>query len=169
MHDMIEKFYREHRDSYVYRISRKAGGLENAEDIVQEAFCRLLKYQTFFEDKGEEALHPYFSRVLNRALQDFRTEDTRQGMALAEYGMDEEASNELMGYQKRILEEIKEDITSRKQEHKNILYMFFYLGYPPRDIVKALDVNYHMAKNVINRFKHEMREKYGNPEAAEIG
>lgn len=44
--------------------------------------------------------------------------------------------------------------------HKQVLYLYYLRDYKPQDICKVLDAKPKTVKQVVYRFKEEMREKY---------
>lgn len=157
----IEQFYRENYSSYVKRIARKAGGLENAEDIIQEAFYRALKYKDTFNLENKTDVEVWFNTIVRRALYDFKRIELKQGMtsaidsgeteAVERDGVDQVTADEIL----KILEE-KPNI-----EHRQVLYLALVRQYPPRDISQVLDMNTNTIKSIVDRFKTEMAERYG--------
>ena len=63
--DIIEEFYKENFDKLVVQLSRRAGSLENAEDIVQEAFLRALTYKDAYNPKLNQ-FSTWFNGILRR-------------------------------------------------------------------------------------------------------
>lgn len=159
----IEQFYRDNYNLYVKRLSRKAGSVENAEDIVQEAFCRALKYQDSFNPTGDsdKPFEIWFNTIVRRAMYDFSRIELKQGMTAAIDSGETEAV-EIDGVDQAMAEEILEAMkTKRKNEHTQVLYLALVKNYPPRDIVQVLDLGIHNVNTIISRFKTEMAEKYG--------
>lgn len=80
MREQIEQFYLANHDLYVKRLSRKAGSVQNAEDIVQEAFLRALFYADSYAAREDQDMEKWFNSILRRALVDFMRVETKQGM-----------------------------------------------------------------------------------------
>lgn len=160
MRSKIEQFYVEQYDNYVRKISRKAGGIEHAEDIVQEAFYRALKYADTYNPTDKE-ISVWFNTILRRAMYDHKRIELKQGMTAAiDSGETEAVEVDEVG--QRMADEIYEAILERKHdEHKQVLFLALIRNYPPRDIVEVLDVGIHNVNQIISRFKTEMGERYG--------
>tara|TARA_R100000687_G_C6439009_1_gene159536 strand:+ start:271 stop:783 length:513 start_codon:yes stop_codon:yes gene_type:complete len=161
MRDKIEAFYIEFYDLYVRRNARRAGSMENAEDVVMEAFCRALKYADSFEVDNGRDLETWFNTIVRRALYDFKRVETKQGMTAAIDSGETEAV-EIDGVDQAMAEEILKIIESKENtEHRNVLFLAFVRNYPPRDIVEVLDLGLHSVYQIIKRFRGEMNERYG--------
>lgn len=160
MRSKIEQFYIAEYDNLVRKLSRKAGGIEHAEDIVQEAFYRALKYSDAYNPM-ERPLETWFNTILRRAMYDHKRIELKQGMTAAIDSGETEAV-EIDGVKQRMADEIYEAIIERKHdEHKQVLFLALIRNYPPRDIVEVLDVGIHNVNQIISRFKTEMGERYG--------
>lgn len=163
--NIIEEFYRENFDKLVIQLSRRAGSIENAEDVVQEAFFRALKYQDSFNPRFNK-LSTWFNKILKRCLYDFKRVEMRQGMAILEEEPLAEEATDLDGYEQKFAAEIEEHIAKKANvAHKNVLYLYFVRGYPRRDIVKITDESVKNIEIITYRFKQEMRDRYGDPRA----
>lgn len=161
MRERIEQFYRDYYDLYVRRNSRRAGGIENAEDVVQEAFCRALKYADSFEVREDKHMETWFNTIVRRSLYDFKRIELKQGMTAATDSGESEAV-EISGVDQMMADEIVGFIEAKKNiDHKNVLYLSLLRNYPPRDIVEVLDLNLENVKRIVVRFKQEMAEHYG--------
>lgn len=161
MRERIEQFYKDYYDLYVRRNSRRAGGIENAEDIVQEAFCRALKYADSFEIREDKHMETWFNTIVRRSLYDFKRIELKQGMTAATDSGESEAI-EISGVDQMMADEIVEAIEGKKNlDHRNVLFLAFLRNYPPRDIVEVLDLNIRNVNTIVDRFKSEMGEKYG--------
>ena len=161
MRDRLEQFYIDNYDLYVKRNSRRAGGVENAEDVVQEAFCRALKYANTFEEDNGRDIETWFNTIVRRALYDFKRIELKQGMT-ASIDSGETEAVEISGVDQVMSDELMEAIESKKEpSHRNVLYLALVKQYPPRDIVEVLDLGIHNVNTIIARFKKEMGDKYG--------
>lgn len=161
MRDKIEAFYIEFYDLYVRRNARRAGSMENAEDVVQEAFCRALKYADSFEVDNGRDLETWFNTIVRRALYDFKRVETKQGMTAAIDSGETEAI-EIDGVDQAMAEEILKIIEEKKNvDHRNVLFLALIRNYPPRDIVEVLDLGIRNVNTIVDRFKQEMADRYG--------
>lgn len=165
MREAIEQLYRDNFEMYTKSLMGRAGGLANAEDIVQEAFYRALKYNDSY-DPARVDLNSWFSTILKRAMYDFKRAELKQGMATDKESR-EEPTVDTDGFEQKVAEDLLEEIEGRKPNHQNILHLFFIKNYAPRDITEVLNENISNVKKVLDRFKLEMQLKYQEGRHAE--
>ncbi len=154
MREQIEQLYVDNFDNYTRSLANRAGGIHNAEDIVQEAFTRALTYSNTYNGDLSQ-IQTWFDRILRRALYDFKRDELRQGMTLNMLDP-EEPVEEHPGISQATLDELEVEIGDRKESHKEILTLCFIKGYRPREIVEIIDDNIRNIYLVIDRFKKEM-------------
>jgi RNA polymerase sigma-70 factor, ECF subfamily len=149
----IEQHYVENRRKFVKRMTFKAGTPEDAEDVVQEAYTRAIKYQKSFDGTN---LDRWFSTILNNTLREFK--NIQKGYAAIEYEDEEEAVEYV--YPNRIMSEVYEMINKRPLLQKEILTLFFHHEYSAKDISNLLPYSYAQIHQVIQRFRNELKEIY---------
>lgn len=80
--EAIEEYYRENWDDLVRRNTRKCGNVQNAEDVVQEAFVRCLEgVDSFDAQRGD--ISRWIVRVLTNTFIDFRRQEKARGMGMS--------------------------------------------------------------------------------------
>lgn len=154
---ILEDYYKDYFDALVVRLSRKAGGIMNAEDIVQDAFHDALKYLDKFDPSA--SFDKWFTSILINSTRRFLNNERHYGMGLEfdedlhdGVGIDE--SFELRGI-------LSGELSSRKRPVRDLLYLHFMKELNPREISKVLDLDPHYIRVNIYRFKLGMKEKYG--------
>ena len=161
MVEIIEDFYREHFDQYVLRITRQAGSPENAEDIIQTAFERALRYQDSFNPDIND-FQTWFNKIVKRAVLDVKREEVRMGMVIES---EDAIKEEEVAFDPPDPEErqwIQDEINSVTNiNHRNILFLHFCRDYKPSEILKVVDESYHNINQVLKRFKQEIVQRYG--------
>lgn len=155
---VVEKFYVENRDTLIKRVSFRAGGEYNAEDVVSEAFARALKYWNSFDPKRHE-LGAWFSSILNNALKDFKREELQYGMCV---DIDEE---ECGGFHpstidRDVMSVIYEMIEEKEGHTKDILILHFKYQYKVAEIVDVVNIPRETVKKTLVRFKSDVRNKF---------
>lgn len=153
--DLIEELYDE-RQVLINRVRFRVGSPVDAEDIVQEAFARALKYIGSW-NPDYKPLAAWFNTIMNNACKDFQREERVKGMGMMhDYESrlldDEMADSELV---EKIIKDM--GVTSQSE----VLRMYFLLGYTPREIAQVHELKPQSISNIIQRFKLDMREKYG--------
>lgn len=157
----LEQFYKQNFNMLCKTVAGRIGGMYNAEDVVQEAFARALTYQeTFDVDKSE--LATWFSRILHRAMYDFKRQELRQGMARD--SQDEEEPVYIYPVKENLtMQEIKWDIQKIKNpDHREVIWLTYVKHYRPREISEVMDITASNINLILNRFKREVVEKYGS-------
>lgn len=136
----------------------RAGSHHNAEDVVQEAFTRALKYHRSFNNNLP--FDVWFSRILENSLRTHTKERKAQGMV---YGnkIDNLATHTPNSFLRRFLSEIKEDIDNLSDRRKEVMNLSFFMEYTPTDISKIVNMSVGAVRIMIHRFREELRFKYG--------
>ena len=156
MHKQIENHYKENDGRILKRTTFRAGGIHQAEDIVQEAYCRALKY---YNELKVEEFDRWFSMILNNAYNDYKRdeiglsyiEDEDEPLGLEECG--------LVNRQTR--REVYDIISTKSVVQQEILLLHLKQGYSPTDISNVSDHTYANVHKVISRFKAELKSLYG--------
>lgn len=166
---MIEEHYRERRDNLVKIFANRAGGDYNAEDVVQIAFERALRYKSSFRPDVQE-FGAWFNTIINNSLRDFKMDERRMGMGGAkdvvfggrcELEEGTTLSTELDGMSRDTIALIKKDIESKDMPVRQALFLYLFRQYKPREIAKVLDMSNGSIRQAVMRFKAEVSAKYG--------
>lgn len=159
MREAIEQHYRDNYDKLVKSIANRVGGVYNAEDVVQEAFYRALKYADTYDQEVSE-LQTWFGNILKRAMYSFKRDELQQGMVRD--GLDpEEPVEDFRALGVSTLKEVHHSIEAvRNPAHREVLRLAFIKGYRPREIVEIVDEGIKNIYTILERFKADMVEKY---------
>ncbi|QDP53357.1 MAG: hypothetical protein Unbinned6805contig1000_19 [Prokaryotic dsDNA virus sp.] len=157
-HELTE-FYKTEKDVLIKRI--KARGMQevDAEDVVQEAFYRALKYfNTFNPDRQE--IGAWFNTIMNNAFKDYRHANFTGDYSFREE--DEEVGGEIEEdlFHKQLAKEIKDEISRMPIEERNILQAVFVLGHSYKACCQIFDLPYARVQFILQEFRKEMKEKY---------
>jgi len=166
MQKQIEKHYVENFDKLVKRFSYRAGGIPNAEDVVQEAFTLALKYKDSFNpdskhrgvDKAE--FGGWFNGILNNALRLYKRKEQLLGMSV-EYQEDMDEAAPLMEWEGDLIDAVKKDIARKPPQIRQALWLYLFKQYKPREICQVVDMSNAYVRTSVKEFKQEMRAKYG--------
>lgn len=159
MCDTLERFYKDNREMYLKRLYYRAGNPENAEDILQEAFCRAVRYWDSFNPNTQE-LGAWFNTVLNNALRNFKRDERSMG-TYVEYDDELTDGKEMSQTDGDMVKRIEAAIAKREGVVKDALYLYFIKGYTRREVRQVLDIKKDYLAVSISRFKDLMRERYG--------
>jgi RNA polymerase sigma factor (sigma-70 family) len=126
---------------------------DTAEDIVQQAFVKCLKYINSYDpEKGSPKV--WFNKVLYGELKDYR----------ASYVADVHLDDELL-YKvddPKVILLIDEEINAiSNYNHRRIVELFYRNGYSVNEIAKYMNTNPSNVTTVCNRFKRNLAIKCG--------
>ena len=156
---LIEDYYRKNFKKLVNTVRGRAGSYHNAEDVVQEAFTRALKYHKSYNP----AITPFdawFSRILENSLRNHAKDRRAQGM-VHDTRTDNLAINTSDSFLAMFLKEIIEDIAQLSEGKQEVMNLNFFFGYTPMDISKIVNLNVGAIRTMLHRFREELRYKYG--------
>ena len=155
----IENHYKENRLTHLKWLTRAVGSPEGAEDILQESYCRCLKYAASCRE-GEFV--QWFNRIVNNCRLDYMKD---------EYGHDcdeltEEHYEVVDASNSDLLKEILDIVSTKSPVQKEVLELHYKFQYTALEISQLTDYSYALCHKVISRFRIEMRTLYElNPSA----
>jgi RNA polymerase sigma factor (sigma-70 family) len=131
------------------------GDYASAEDVVQEAFCRAWKFRGLYDpDKGK--FSSWFNAILFNALRDVQQE-ARAGPAryTPEISPDNILADVDLLDKKDKKKFLKKKISKvKKEKHRQVLELFFVLGYTSKEISQVVDkMTQTNVTTIIMRFK----------------
>tara|TARA_B100000929_G_C15511743_1_gene421148 strand:- start:28752 stop:29234 length:483 start_codon:yes stop_codon:yes gene_type:complete len=154
----LEELYTEKSEAQVKSLAGRVGGIHNAEDIVQEAYCRALKHLDTF-DANKASLEVWVQRIIKRCTFDFKRQELMQGMVRDEMDKDE-PFEDFRDLGVSTLKEVVEEIGKRKKAHQEVLRLTFVKGYRPREIAEIVEEGSRGIEHIIRSFKLDMMAKY---------
>ncbi len=157
MRDRLERMFNE---DYLYlckKVSNWAGGMINAEDVVQESFTRALKYAPSY-NPDFSTVGAWFNTILNNASKDFKREERLQGMAVP-YETESDQLDDIM-HRDQMVHRVIEDM--EVSPYSEILRLYFILGFTRREVAEVIDQKPQSIANAVQRFKAQMRDKYAD-------
>lgn len=161
MHKELEQFYADNRDLLLKRLYHRAGSMENAEDVLQEAFVKALTYIDSFNPDSQK-LGAWFNTIMNNALKDFKTDERNGGMTRTVEWTEDMAETYEMDYSdSQLCKTIEKEISTKKPEVKQALHLYFFRQYKTKEISHIVDLNFKQITMIIHRFKADMNSKYG--------
>jgi len=167
MNKQIEQHYAENFDKLVKRFSHRAGGVADAEDVVQEAFALALKYKDSFNpdnvygEKGHKTeFGGWFNGILNNSLKLYKKKERLLGMSV-EYSEDMDELVPLMEWEDNLIEAVKKDIARKPEQVRQALWLYIFKQYKPREIAQVVEMSNAYIRTSVKEFKQEMRAKYG--------
>lgn len=134
----------------------RAGTEWDAEDVVQEAYARALKYYASFN--GED-FNRWFSTIINNTLREYK--NIEKGVAADSFEEEESEGTPCSYYSDRLMDEVYELIDTKSVIQIEVLTLHFKQGYSPKDISYITDVSYSAARQITLRFRNELKDLYG--------
>lgn len=154
--EQIEEHFITQRKTLVKMAQRRLGDFW-AEDAVNDAYERVLKYQAKF--KVGLSMDAYIKRVLDRVLSTYQNDqfpDTELEDWMWESG---ELADE-MRY-KGVLQSVLEDLCEIEEPGRSCVYLYAVQGEKVEKVSFITGVPVNTIKSCTARFRREMREKYG--------
>ena len=153
MNDAINVCFQNH--SMYVRVARKyLGSLEDAEDCVQEAFLKVIRYKGTFNNVG--SLEGWIKRiVINTAIDSYRRRKTQK----VTYDTDlvdryDHAEDEENPYMEGIPNQLVIDaIESLSTSYKKVAKMYLLDGYKHHEIAEVLKISLGTSKSNLSKSK----------------
>lgn len=155
----IEQFFKKEYNILVKRIRARGMQGADAEDVVQEAFYRALKYRDTYNPK-HQPIGAWFNTIMNNAFKDYRHANFTGEYSFREEDEDISVMSEDGVFSKRMMGEVEGDIASKPEEERNILKTVLILGYSYKACCQVFDVRFARVQFVLQEFRKEMRSKY---------
>lgn len=152
----VEEHYRENRNKLVKKLTFRAGTEEAAEDIIQEAYYRALKYFSSFNQN--ENFNKWFSTILNNSLREYK--NVEKGHINEIFEEEEAEGTSCTSYPNHVMRDIFKLIEAKSNVQKEILLLHFKQEYSPIDISRITDYSYANCHQVIQRFRNELKELF---------
>lgn len=153
---LIIEHYVLNRQKLVKRMTFRVGSSAAAEDIIQTAYERALRYHS----KGGvvEKFDQWFGIVLRNALCEYQNNE--KGYSQGNEEDDEHVEGSEAHFPDRIRAEILWMIEDRSKDHQEILTMYFQQEYSAKDISQITEYSYAKVHQTIQRFRNELKEIY---------
>ena len=151
----IENHYRDNFDRLVKGLSRISNGRHNAQDVVQEAYTRSLKYWNSFNLIQD--FNPWFNGILRSCMKDKFKEEKQQGMV---YHQEVGSDMHHRPFNRIILNEVVEVIEREPKNISNILSLYFFYEYKTIEIAEILPENHEKIRTIIHSFRKKLRNLF---------
>ncbi len=151
----IENHYNENRQRLVKKMTFRSGSHEAAEDIIQTAYERAIRYRRSCD---EPRFNQWFAMLLNNALRDYKNQE--MGHSVWDVDDEEAEDTSCPHYSERIMAEIYDLIDTKSEVQMEVLGLHFKQGYSAIDISHITDHSYAKSHQIIQRFRNELKELY---------
>ena len=154
MNDAINVCFQNH--SMYVRVARKyLGSLEDAEDCVQEAFLKVIRYKGTFNNVG--SLEGWIKRiVINTAIDSYRRRKTQKVtydtdlVDRYDYAEEEEEKPYMEGVPNQL---VIDAIESLSTSYKKVAKMYLLDGYKHHEIAEVLNISLGTSKSNLSKGK----------------
>ena len=153
----LTEIYEDKYDDLV-RIYKSRAGENDVEDMVQEAFYRALYYKDSFNNKFI-SLENWLTSIMNNCLKDLLRE-RRDGAAMHD-SEHEPAIDDRCPSDEDLEEKIILDIAKKRGDTRQIVWLYFVMGYSLKDIHMAIGGSYYNVNKATSDFREYCYNKYG--------
>ncbi len=153
--DLISTHYVKNYDRFVKQAVRRVPNNSKAlaEEVVQEAYARALKYFRTF-NKKTNTFDIWFNSILRNTINDCRTIEKDHGATVELHDNIEELVPPRNKTDVALLLKAINEMEREKDIH--VLSLFFITGYRSRDIAEYLGTNHNTIRQIILRFKNKV-------------
>ena len=139
--------------------TRRAGGEAQAKDVVQSGYETALRYSNSFS-RDDQKLGGWINTIVNNAYRKFAQQERLKGMSV-EY--DEELGDGVCDpdFDSPMYKKLEREINKIKFPLRQVLYLYFFKQYKPREIETVLDLSNSYIRQSICVFKKRISDKYG--------
>ena len=155
MNELVNNYYRENYDALVKKVKNRAGSPENAEDVVQEAFTRALKY--FDSYLPHLQFERWFGVILSNTLKTYQNECRMAGLtkniddALDE--LEPVVPDHIKDHFRNHMDKLS---NSKGSYNKEIIRLHILFGYTSKEISELLGISNGAVRNSISAFTKEV-------------
>lgn len=149
--EFIETYYKE-RYKDLLKLARKRVGDYNlalAEEALQEAFYRALKYYKAYNK--EEEFHNWFCKILTNCINDKKNEERDRGVSSHRENDNDYITT--IPFTKAVLDQLQKE----KPRNLEILNMYFFYGYKSREVAEFMNMSHDVVRDVIRTFRKRVR------------
>lgn len=154
---LLTGYYVVNRANLVKRFTRRAGTEWDAEDVVQDAFERAIKYYDSY-DPELSAFGAWFGRIITNALRNYL--NRQKGLGDLEFDEELAEGTPCEQYTEHLAADIRANIRTRKKHIAEILILYFEKGYSAKDISCIVDTSHVAINQIIYRFREEIRKEF---------
>lgn len=156
MMEIIEQHYRNNHRKLLKRMMFRAGTEWDGADVVQEAYCRALKYIKSFDGSNFDR---WFNTILNNTLREYK--NTEKGFSTTTFEEEEMGGTACHYMSDRVIGEINDLIKTKSVVQIEVLDLYFKHGFTAKDISTVTGHSYANSHQIIQRFRNELKDLYG--------
>jgi RNA polymerase sigma factor (sigma-70 family) len=157
VYPVIHQHYVENYKRLIKSTTWRADTEWAAQDCVQEAYYRCMKYWNTYNPNIE--FGRWFSMILSNCVYEYKNEE--RGHFAEEFWEETTEGTPCGSHVQHIFWGIDKLIDAKPEHMKEILEYHFQQGYSALDISRITEHTYANVHKVISRFREELREIYG--------
>ena len=149
----VEVYYRANYP-YLIKIARRRVGnysLALAEEAVQEAFCRSLKYYATYNPS--DSFEHWFKKILYNTINQLKSDEMNGGVTYTEEHEEAQHHPSDVPFSKEIVDLLNK--TSPRD--LEILNNYFFLGFKSREISELMNISHDVVRDRIRTFRERAR------------
>ncbi len=152
--ELITKHYLSHYERLVkrtiWRVPNKSKAI--AEECVQEAYTRALKYFSTFDER-KDLFERWFEGILRNAIHDCRDIEKDRGVSKE---LSDEDGAELVPYRKEKLTAIAVLRDMKEDNNRLVLSMFLMYGFKTKDIAEYTGLSHTNVRQIIYKYRNNV-------------
>ena len=150
--EFVESFYRENYTVLVKIARRRVGNysIVLAEEAVQEAFARAIKY--FKTYRSASSFNDWFRRILYNTINRLKTQEMNGGVTMTE--SEEETTTQINIIFTKEVVDLLNQCSVRDME---ILNNYFFYGFKTREISELMNISHDVVRDRIRTFRERAR------------
>lgn len=153
----IEKHYREYAKTTISKFTRSMGK-HDAEDVVQEAYCRACKYWRSY--KTDMDFNAWLGTILTNCIRDNKQENARKGTLQEDLApLIEPQRFDMTDH--LFMNEVKKVISKQPIELRYVLNLYLFDGYTGKEIAQVTSFTPEAIRKMVSRFKDTNFERAG--------
>lgn len=158
MDKVIDAYYRENYDDLVKKLTYRLGNTQNAEDAVQEAFTRAVKYYESCNVDFTRWFRVLLSNVIKDAQKDLRMAGLTKNIDDVVEELEPIIPNHVKDYFRNHVDRLSGE---KKSYNKEIIRLHVLFGYTTKEVSEALGLSHSTVRNSLVEFTKEVKEIYG--------
>lgn len=153
--EFIETYYRENSNKLIKFARKRVGNycLYLAEEAVQEAFFKALKYYRAYDKEGD--FDKWFGKILTNCINDIKNNERDRGV---NHSKEIDDQKDMSIEPRAITKELSDLIATQKPQHIEILTMYFLQGFRTKEIAEYLSMSDDRVRYFVSSFRKRVRD-----------
>lgn len=152
VYKLIEDHYRGNFNSLVKKLRNATGSHHNAEDCVQEAYTRALKYWNTYD--GDMGISSWIGGILSNCIRDTQKDQILKGMVQEDVAALSDTPH-ADGTDVIYLNEIRDRISKFPARIRHVLRLYILEGYSGKEVANLTNYSAEAVRKIVSRFKAE--------------